>query len=185
MAAAEERASGSSSSVDLANKNYFGVGSHIKCRYSGGQVEGEVVAYQNSSRLLVIKAPASNGKASCSNIYLINADCVDKISVDDKSPVEGLKPIDFPKLFKRRDKAVALKRARIRALSADVAPEGRTLFLAIIKTIQEVEWEGDKIVVLKEVYIAPPYKVENVSGENDASLRLVKKIVEKHLNDQN
>jgi len=37
-------------------------------------------------------------------------------------------------LEKRRQKAAGTKKARILALSADVAPEGRQLFLTIIKT---------------------------------------------------
>lgn len=48
---ADEKATGG----ELSNKGYFGVGSHIKCRYQGGQVEGEVAAFHNSSRLLVIR----------------------------------------------------------------------------------------------------------------------------------
>lgn len=43
-------------------------------------------------------SPASNGKPSANNVFLINADCVDKISVDDRAPVEHLKPIDFQKV---------------------------------------------------------------------------------------
>lgn len=43
---------------DLGNKGYFGVGSHIKCRYQGGEVEGEVAAFQNTSRLLIIRKGA-------------------------------------------------------------------------------------------------------------------------------
>ena len=50
---------------------------------------------------------ASNGNSNANDVYLINADCVDKISVDDKSPAESLKPIDFQKV-KLRCNAVSL-----------------------------------------------------------------------------
>jgi len=178
---ADER---SGSGGDLSNKGYFGVGSHIKCRYQGSQVEGEVAAFQNSSRLLVIRAPPTNGKSSSNNVFLINADCVDKISVDDRTSAEHLRPIDFQKLGKRREKSIGLKKARILALSADATPEGRKVFLAITKTIDEVVWDGEDIVVLGEVHISPPYKAENVKGEKEASVVHVRKIVDKHWKEQ-
>jgi len=169
---------------DLGNKGYFRVGSHIKCRYQGGEVEGEVAAFQSSYRLLVIRSPPSNGKASASNVYLINADCVCGISVDDRPTPEHLRPIDFHKLGKRREKSIGTKKARIRALAADVTPEGKKLFLAITKTIDEVTWDGSVIVVLNEVRISSPYKVENVEGEKEASVVHIKKIVEKYWKEQ-
>lgn len=46
--------------------------------------------------------------------------------------------------------------------------------------IDEVVWDGETIVVLGEVRVTPPYKAENVIGEKDASVTLVKKIVDKY-----
>ena len=46
--------------------------------------------------------------------------------------------------------------------------------------IDEVVWDGETIVVLGEVRVTPPYKVEDVVGEKDASVTHVKKIVDKH-----
>jgi len=170
--------------ADLTQKAHLTVGSHIKCRYQGGDVEGQVAAFHTASRLLIIKAPASNGKSTNNDIYVINADCVEKLSIEDGNPADSLRAIDFQKLEKRRMKSIGLKKARIRALSADVAPEGRKLFLTIIKTIDEVAWDGEKIVVLNEVTISPPYRIDNVSGEKEASVIHVKKIVDKHWKEQ-
>lgn len=50
--------------------------------------------------------------------------------------------------------------------------------------IDEVAWDGEKIVVLNEVTISPPYRIENVSGEKEASVIHVKKIVDKHWKEQ-
>ncbi len=50
--------------------------------------------------------------------------------------------------------------------------------------ISEVDWDGETIVVLNEVRITPPYKVENVEGDKEASVIHVKKIVEKHWKEQ-
>jgi len=170
----------------------FTLGSQIKCRYQSGQgqVEGQVAAFQNSSRLLLVRAPASNGKSTFNNVYIINADCLEKISVDERTnPDVENKPVDFTKLEKRRKKAIGLKKARIRALSADVPPEGRKLFLSIIKTYGnelDVAWEGENIVVLNHVKISPPYKSDDVkseNGEKDAAVIQIKKIVDKHWKD--
>jgi hypothetical protein len=46
--------------------------------------------------------------------------------------------------------------------------------------IEEVAWDGDNIVVLNEVRISPPYKVEDVKGDKEASVIHVKKIVDRH-----
>lgn len=50
--------------------------------------------------------------------------------------------------------------------------------------IDEVAWDGSKIVVLNEVFISPPYKTENVEGQKEASLTHVRKIVDKHWKEQ-
>nr|QBH72795.1 hypothetical protein [Isotomurus palustris] len=165
--------------MDLT-KTFFTVGSQIKCRFQGDDVEGQVAAFNHSDRILMIRSPSSCGKPTNTDFILINADCVEKISVEDRVPPETLKPVDFHKLEKRRQKLAAIKKSRIRALSAAVLPEARKLFLTIIKTIEEVAWDGDNIVVLNEVRISPPYKVEDVTGEKEASVILVKKIVDKH-----
>jgi len=167
-------------SIDLTQKAYFTVGSQIKCRFQGDDVEGQVAAFNHSDRILMIRSPTSSGKSGTTDFVLINADCVEKISVEDPTPTDSLKTVDLQKVEKRRQKASAIKYSRIRALSAGVPPEARKLFLTIIKTIDEVAWDGDKIMVLNEVRISPPYKVEDVQGEKEASVVHVKKIVDKH-----
>lgn len=57
------------------------------------------------------------------------------------------------------------------------------IFILLI-SIDDVNWDGDKIIVLNEVTISPPYRIENVSGDKDASVIHVKKIVDKHWKEQ-
>lgn len=40
--------------ADLSQKAHLTVGSYIKCRYQGGEVEGQVQAFHTPSRLLII-----------------------------------------------------------------------------------------------------------------------------------
>jgi len=171
--------------VDITTqKGLFTVGSHIKCRFQGDDVEGHVAAFNPTDRMLMIRSPSSCGKSTSADFILINADCVEKISVEEISPTESLKPVDFQKLEKRRQKVSQTKRSRIRALSAGVPSDARKLFLSIIKTIEEVIWDGDKILVLNEVRISPPYKVDNVQGDKEASVTHVRKMVDKYWKEQ-
>jgi len=42
-------------SGDLSQKGVFSVGSRIKCRYKGNQVEGDVSGFHSAARLLMIR----------------------------------------------------------------------------------------------------------------------------------
>lgn len=76
---------------------------------------------------------------------------------------------------------VEQKKRLVSALAAGVSREGQKLYLAITKTISEVNWNGPNIVVFNDVVIAPPYAVDNVTGApGSRQLTYVKKIVEKH-----
>lgn len=50
--------------------------------------------------------------------------------------------------------------------------------------IDEVAWDGEKILVLNEVRISPPYKVDNVQGDKEASVTHVRKMVDKYWKEQ-
>ena len=71
------------------------------------------------------------------------------------------------------------KKKLVAALKAGVSPEGQRLFSAINKTIDEISWEKEEIVVMGKVRISPPYTVDCVKGDL-AACNHVRKIVEKH-----
>lgn len=57
------------------------------------------------------------------------------------------------------------KRRLMSALTAGVSPEGQRLFIAIAKTIKEVQWSDSNIVVWNQkVVIKPPYQVNDIQG---------------------
>lgn len=41
--------------VDITQKGLFTIGSHIKCRFQGDDVDGHVVAFQATDRMLMIR----------------------------------------------------------------------------------------------------------------------------------
>lgn len=59
------------------------------------------------------------------------------------------------------------KKRMVKALQAGVSPEGQRLFIAISKTINDIVWKGQNIVVFNTVTIIPPYKVDNVYSKVD------------------
>ena len=56
---------------------------------------------------------------------------------------------------------------------------GRGLFVAINKTLDEISWDKEDIVVMRNVRISPPYTADTVRGDT-AAVNHVRKIVEKH-----
>lgn len=77
----------------------------------------------------------------------------------------------------------------VEALKAGVSPEGQRLFAAIKKTIEEVTWQGEKIIVMEKVCISSPYTPQTVRPLNQhtsekKAIEHVRKIVEKHIQDR-
>ena len=75
------------------------------------------------------------------------------------------------------------------ALKAGVSPEGQRLFTAIKKTIEEVSWRAEDIIVMDKVCVSKPYtpdcvKALNEKVEEKKAIDHVRKIVEKHIQDR-
>ena len=91
--------------------------------------------------------------------------------------------LNIQRLNARAREQIDKKKKLVAALRAGVPPEGQRLFSAINKTLDEVHWSGEDIVVMKNVRIVPPYNPDCVKGDNAASNH-VRKIVEKHVKDR-
>jgi len=172
--------------VPPANANANGAGAAAAAKHP--TLEGEVVAFE-PKKVLVIKSTASNKKKSLNNIHMINISLpIYKIQVL-KERTDTLKPLsDFnkDKLSTRlKDQIESKKRSVMAYKQPGVTPEARQLFVTIQKTIDDVYWSGESIVVMKEVKIVPPYLPADVKGITDSqALKHVRKIVEKHIQDQ-
>lgn len=80
----------------------------------------------------------------------------------------------------------ALDTALVKAKKEDalrgkgVSPEGQAIFNLIYKTVPDTRWVGKDIVILDDIRILPPYKVENIVHNLEShSVKLIVKIVEK------
>lgn len=85
--------------------------------------------------------------------------------------------MNLQRLNTRVRNQVEEKRRMVRALQPGVSPEGQKLFIAIAKTINNITWSGQDIVVWDSITIEPPYKLDNVRGHEDKAYTHVKKVV--------
>lgn len=149
--------------------------------------EGEVLAFDPRIKVLVLKCSSESGKTSVHDVHIINLSLPHEIKVlaDKKEAAPDPSSLNINRLQNRLRDQVERKKKQVMAFKAGISPMGQKLFQAISKTIDDVSWNGDKIYVLKEVTIYPPYRPEDVKGNMDSkALKHVRKIVEKHLNDQ-
>jgi len=174
----------------MESGEYFGVGSIVSCKTCYNQsYEGEVLAFDPQCKMLVLKCAASNDRGSFNDVHMININLVGEIQVKKENSTgapASLNNLSTQRLNVRTKLEVEKKKRFLTAMASGVTVEGQKLFLAITKTIDEVCWRGCDIVVLDQVTISPPYKQENVTGdESSKAFNHVKKIVEKYLKEMN
>ncbi|KAL3271718.1 hypothetical protein HHI36_022189 [Cryptolaemus montrouzieri] len=152
------------SGVMAAVSDCFSLGSIVWCRTCyDTEVEGEVLAFDANTKILILKCSSSNGDAKLNDVHFINLSLLNtrvKNQVDEKKRL-------------------------LQAKSTNASSEGQSVFIAIAKTIDEVRWRNSEIVVWNhEVVISPPYQLENIRGDpNNKGYGYIKKVVEKHWND--
>ncbi|XP_036147626.1 protein LSM12 homolog [Monomorium pharaonis] len=168
--------------------DWFSIGSTVLCKTCHEkEIEGEVLAFDPQTKMLILKSPSSSGRPSLNDIHIVNLSLVSNVQVTrEVSPTTSEPPqsLNLQRLNTRVRNQIDEKRRLVMALQAGVSPEGQKLFIAISKTIQDITWNGANIVVFNNVTIRPPYKVDNVHGNTESSAyRHVKKVVEKHIKD--
>ena len=97
--------------------------------------------------------------------------------------------LNVQRLEDRADEQIRLKRQLVAALKAGVSPDGQRLFTAIKKTIEEVSWRNEDIIVMDKVCVSKPYNPDCVKPLNEKvqekkAIEHVRKIVEKHIQDR-
>ncbi|CEI96981.1 hypothetical protein RMCBS344292_11124 [Rhizopus microsporus] len=66
---------------------------------------------------------------------------------------------------------------QVSKMGVGVSKEGQDIFYALSKTLP-CRWSKDTIIVMDEVYITPPYGVEDCKSNHTTSLARVKKVLE-------
>ncbi|XP_057322106.1 protein LSM12 homolog A-like [Microplitis mediator] len=168
--------------------DWFSIGSTVACKTCyNKEIEGEVLAFDPQTKMLILKCPSSSGRPSVNDVHIVNLSLVSDVQVKrEVSPTTTEPPqsLNLQRLNTRVRNQVEEKKRMVKALQAGVSPEGQKLFIAISKTINEITWSGQNIVVWDNVTIVPPYKVDNVHGNAESKPYLhVRKVVEKHMKD--
>ncbi|KAG7210798.1 hypothetical protein KM043_012289 [Ampulex compressa] len=166
----------------------FSIGSTVACKTCyEEEIEGEVLAFDPQTKMLILKCPSSSGTPSLNDVHIVNLSLVSEVQVKrEVSPTTSEPPqsLNLQKLNRRVRNQIEEKKKLVMALQAGVSPEGQKLFSTISKTIQDITWNGVNIVVFDNVTIRPPYKVDNVHGNTESgAYKHVKKVVEKHIKD--
>lgn len=169
--------------------DYFSLGSTVSVfTASEVSVKGEVLAFDPKTKIIVLKCRSSSGLSGHNDIQLINLNMVSKVQVLEESREKAgqLSDLNTAKLNTRLRDQVEKKKRAVMAFKAGISPQGQSLFRAISKTLdKEVDWKNEDILVFNSVTITPPYKPENVKGQKDSqAYKHIKKIVEKHVNDE-
>lgn len=61
-----------------------------------------------------------------------------------------------------------------------VSPEGQIIFDLIFKTVPDTKWVGKDIVILDDIKVTPPYKIDNIITIHETqSVHLIERIVER------
>lgn len=168
--------------------DYFSIGSTVACKTCYNQdIEGEVLAFDPQTKMLILKCPATNGQIGLNDVHIVNLSLVSDVQVKKEvtTTPEPPQSLNLQRLNTRVRNHVEEKRRLMSALSAGVGPEGQRLFIAIAKTINEVQWCGSNIVVWNQkVVISPPYQVEDIKGNTQSKeYGYIRKVVEKHMKD--
>ena len=91
--------------------------------------------------------------------------------------------LNVQRLKNRAEEQIRQKQRLVNALKAGLSPEGQRLFTAIKKTIEDVSWNKDDIIVMDKVCISKPYTPDCVKALNESvpekAIEHVRKIVEK------
>lgn len=180
----------------MADTEYFSVGDIVGCTTCHGQkVQGEVLAFDTGTKMLILKTTASSAKPELNNVEFVNLNFISDVRTikPATSSPPPLTTLNYSKLSSRSKVNIEDKMRRIEYVGIGVSTLAQRLLSAITKTIAEVRWNGDDIVVWDTIIISPPYGVDDChvkslnqqtcKDKDGQSLGHVKKIVGKFHSD--
>jgi len=161
------------------------IGGMVKCTTChGSTIQGKVMAYDQQTKMLAL-SKLSKGSKALNDVSIVNVawcSLLEVIEEPSEAP-ETLLNLNVQKLNRRAHLNIEQKFKEINSLGEDVPSIAQHLFFKILQTLNEVEWNDKKIVVMNSVIISPPYDVNSCTcknGENNSqALEHVKKIVKK------
>jgi len=139
---------------------------------NGDTIEGVVYVYD--AGIDVIGLEVGNdivllAASQCSNITLVTRGVTSS---------RDLPALDMPKLAAKETTALAERAADAAKYNANVDALSQRIFDAISKTIKNVRWDGNDMIVMDSVLIKPPHTPQTCTGGSNVMRNRVKKIVE-------
>jgi len=182
------------SSIDvLSNNDYFEPGAQVECdmvdevmRKTTGHVTGEVVSFDKSTKLLVLKMPQKSKKdkpmLQVVNVgYVGQANLIKKAEGKPQKTKDKRKSLDMSFVTdKRVRQAEEMRNQLAECVKQGVSKGGIELYFYLKKMYDETRVRGDSIVVMNAVTIKKPYKRDNISceaRENNKNLKRICDIV--------
>ncbi|XP_076460284.1 protein LSM12-like [Babylonia areolata] len=172
---------------------YFTPGSQVRILLNNDtEIFGEVVGFEHETRFLWIKRPVV-GQHERYDLTFVNMELVANMEQREDNQIvpDPLPYVPIARVNNRLRVNVAEFRRQKLYVGENVSPEGQLLMDSIAKTIGEVRWQNDKIVVMECVMVEPPYTINEVhlipgkeSSHNNTTLAHIRKIVEKHQQDE-
>mmetsp|Transcript_20668 Transcript_20668/g.26736 ORF Transcript_20668/g.26736 Transcript_20668/m.26736 type:complete len:179 (+) Transcript_20668:253-789(+) len=153
-------------------------------------VEGTVYATDEFSKSIILRVPLKHTVLS-SEVRVINSAGVSTVKIVKMPDVgEGaddvlnapLPAISKKSLEEREKRAIRLAEESFGHINEKASPAGQAIFDRLVKACNDVVWKGERIVVLNQVRVEPPYGINDCSlittgNLNEGSLERVKKIV--------
>jgi hypothetical protein len=179
-------------SDNMAEPDYFNVGMVVSCVTCHGMtIKGEVVAFDYPSKMLAIKSQPKSGRPNTNAMQFLNLSFVSNVEVIKEAPDGSTQPpplpnLNYSKLSSRFKNNVEDKMRKLGYIGVGVSSVGQGLVDTITKTLSEVKWDGQSIIILDQVTIVPPYTIDDCSTKDpngQQALQHVRKLVEKYHKD--
>lgn len=150
------------------------------------EYSGSIYSYVADPGLLVLQIPINTSSGESFNYKFLKTNYIKNIEIlpkkIDDSKVVKISKIEtnqIPKIIERNTKNVEISRL---TRNENTTSEGQKVFNAVYKTVPNVKWKGNSIIILDEVIIENPYTVNSIksikSDEESDAIVLVKKIVD-------
>jgi len=187
-ATAVESASGGPP-MQHAQQDVFPLGAVVECQTMKREtVSGEVLCYDHATRLLVLRL--NNGPKP--EMRFLNLALVDQVAVVKNPPPDYTPMVPYSTAAQGQER---LRRAELKKCtsmpSVTISHTGQRIFIAIRKTLEDIKWDGENIIVLSRVAVRPPYTTEDVAPlpnlpptihhQAVSTVTHVKKIMDKHM----
>ncbi|KAL3230522.1 hypothetical protein RNJ44_00971 [Nakaseomyces bracarensis] len=155
-------------------------------------VEGKVYSYNSTSNTLTIQLPKRT--QTTPSFKIIKCSFIKTLEViGDKPSYNSFKKQQIKPSLVNIDRVQTLLNSRIASSKKEmdmkkrgITREAQYVFDALSRTVSDTRWDGKNIVVLDDIIIAPPYKIENIcslSEHSNQSLNLIHRIIEKSWKD--